>query len=135
MKHKGLFLDDERIPSDVTWVDYPDNIEWTVVRTYDKFLEHMKMGTYSYYSFDHDIQDFYTIPKGTLLAETAFGSAYAEEDIQCEYTGYDASMALCEHINNSLTHCTVLGYYVHSKNPIGSQNIRNCLGGVLSNLN
>lgn len=56
-------------------------------------------------------------------------------DIQCEYTGYDASMALCEHINNRLTHCTVLGYYVHSKNPIGSQNIRNCLGGVLSNLN
>ncbi len=107
MKHKGLFLDDERVPSDVTWVDYLDKIEWTVVRTYAEFLEHMKMGVYSYYSFDHDIQDFYTTPKGTLLAETAFGSAYAEEDIQWEYTGYNASMALCEHINNRLTlYCT-----------------------------
>ena len=29
---KGLFLDDERNPEDVTWIKYPDNIEWIVVR-------------------------------------------------------------------------------------------------------
>ena len=38
-KIKGLFLDDERVPQDVTWVNYPKNIEWTVVRSYDGSLQ------------------------------------------------------------------------------------------------
>lgn len=35
---KGLFLDDERVPQDVTWIKYPENVEWVVVRSYDEFF-------------------------------------------------------------------------------------------------
>ena len=56
-KLKGLFLDDERNPSDVTWVNYPENIEWKVVRSYDEFFYEFHRHTFQVFSFDHDIQD------------------------------------------------------------------------------
>ena len=56
-KLKGLFLYDERNPEDVTWVVYPENIEWTVVRSYDEFFYEFHRHTFQVISFDHDIQD------------------------------------------------------------------------------
>ena len=55
---KGLFLDDERVPQDVTWIDYPDNIEWIVVRSYDEFFYKLHRGQFQVFSFDHDIRDY-----------------------------------------------------------------------------
>ena len=57
-KIKGLFLDDERNPQDVTWINYPESIDWTVVRSYDKFFHKFYRETFLVFSFDHDIQDF-----------------------------------------------------------------------------
>ena len=57
-KIKGLFLDDERNPQDVTWINYPESIDWTVVRSYDKFFHEFYRETFRVFSFDHDIQDF-----------------------------------------------------------------------------
>ena len=60
IKIKGLFLDDERYPQDVTWIKYPDNIEWTIVRSFQDFSLEMTHGDNDYYvySFDHDIQSY-----------------------------------------------------------------------------
>ena len=56
-KLKGLFLDDERSPEDVTWINYPKDIEWVVVRSYDEFFHEFYRETFQVFSFDHDIQD------------------------------------------------------------------------------
>ena len=57
-KLRGLFLDDERNPEDITWVVYPENIEWTVVRSYDEFFYEFHRSDFQVISFDHDIQDY-----------------------------------------------------------------------------
>ena len=57
-KLKGLFLDDERNPQDVTWVKYPKHVEWVVVRSYDEFFYEFHRGQFQVIYFDHDIQDY-----------------------------------------------------------------------------
>ncbi len=51
---KGLFLDDERKPSEVTWAGYsPEKYNWTIVRTPDEFRKAIKEKIYDVYSFDN----------------------------------------------------------------------------------
>lgn len=58
MFSRGLFLDDERNPRDVTWIHYPPNVKWTIVRNSKDFLEKVSQESFDLVSFDHDIQDF-----------------------------------------------------------------------------
>lgn len=98
---KGLFLDDERNPQDVTWLQYPENVEWTVVRTFSEFVKAVQSTPFGVLSFDHDIQDF---SKGS------------------EMTGYDCLKFYCNFIDLqdlALPRLVV----VHSMNPIGKVNI------------
>ena len=57
----GIFLDDKRQPEDVSWITYPKNIEWVVVRNSEEFQEIVSeqrdLSKVSF-SFDHDIQDY-----------------------------------------------------------------------------
>ena len=100
----GLFLDDERNPEDVTWIQYPDNIEWIVVRDSaefaDKFWDIMKSGKDYVVSFDHDIQDFYG---------------------QLELTGYSNLKVMLDAIHYYGLIVPVC--YFHTKNPIGKKNM------------
>ena len=57
-KLRGLFLDDERNPEDVTWIEYPENIDWTMVRSYSEFFYELHRSAFQVISFDHDIQDY-----------------------------------------------------------------------------
>lgn len=98
---KGLFLDDERNPIDVTWVQYPDNIEWVVVRTFSEFVKEVTSRPFALISFDHDIQDF---SRGT------------------EMTGYDCLKFYCNFIDLQGLALPQL-VLVHSMNPIGKVNI------------
>jgi ribA/ribD-fused uncharacterized protein len=53
-----LFLDDERLPSTVTWVDLPQVEWWVIVETYEKFVaEITKRGLPKFIAFDHDLHD------------------------------------------------------------------------------
>ena len=57
----GIFLDDERFPEDVTWVEYYEVEQWIVVRTYIDFCEvvdNLENFEKVLFSFDHDLQDF-----------------------------------------------------------------------------
>jgi len=103
---KGLFLDDERTPNQVTWLAYPERIDWTVVRNLFEFKRALKSGTqYSLVSLDHDLQD-YTFDCATETSK--------------EHTGYDAIKLLCS-LSPEKTLCVV----AHTQNPVGRDNILN----------
>ena len=119
---KGLFLDDERNPSDVTWVNYydSDNIQWKVVRTYNEFVEAINTDSFDCYSFDHDLQDYEMRPMEPI--QSAFGEVAMElDDVYQERTGADCARELLKILGK------VEIFYIHSKNPIGSENILSIL--------
>lgn len=102
----GLLLDDERNPGDVTWIKYPDNVEWVVVRNSAKFIDEfwnlVKSGKEYIVSFDHDIQEFDT-------------------DSNEEITGYTVLQTMIDAIQYyglSVPMC-----YFHSMNPVGRDNM------------
>ena len=99
----GIFLDDERNPEDVTWINYPKNIDWFVVRTMSDFLFTIYNTNEKYcISFDHDICDYDISGK--------------------ENTGYDCLKCLidyCLHENKLMPKC-----YFHTKNIVGLQNMK-----------
>lgn len=52
-----LFLDDERVPSDVTWITMPD-YDWDIVRNQAQFEHHVtSFGIPDHISFDNDLGD------------------------------------------------------------------------------
>lgn len=97
----GIFLDDERNPEDVTWIKYPKDIEWYVLRRMCDFQFSVMMIEEPFIvSFDHDLQDF---TNGV------------------EHTGYDCVKWLvdyCIEHNKDLPIC-----FFHTKNPIGLTNM------------
>lgn len=94
-----LFLDDERMPDDVVWIDLP-KVDWTIVRNVTEFRKAVLENTLLMVSFDHDL--------GT--AET----------------GATAARFLCEHLAESNSPLP-RGCFIHSQNPVGSDNIRSIL--------
>ena len=103
----GLFLDDERNPEDVTWIQYPDDIEWYVFSRYTDFIfAYLNLYESSdlestIVSFDHDIQD------SNLLGR--------------EVTGYDCLKFLVEFcIEKGVA---IPKYYFHTMNPVGKSNM------------
>ena len=107
MKMYGIFLDDERNPEDVYWIDYQHNIQWFVVNRAVDFMfavSNLEESVSEYcFSFDHDIQSY------TLAGN--------------EVTGYDCLKYLVDYCLNS-------GYrmpgkvWFHTQNPIGWKNMR-----------
>ena len=53
----GLFLDDERVPSQVKWVELPKDVNWTIVRNFDEFVDAVQHNSFDVISFDHDLGD------------------------------------------------------------------------------
>jgi hypothetical protein len=98
-----LFLDDERSPSDVTWI--PMTGEWTIVRSVEEFKAALSIPLPTKISFDHDL--------GPEPDNNGFKAAQALVDF-C----LDNNVALPE-------------YQVHSKNPIGEANIHSLLTSFL----
>jgi len=99
MKKIGLFLDDERVVADATWMGYPKDIEWTVVRNSDEFFEQLQKLDPDVVSFDHDIQEFCGIE---------------------EVTGYDI---LKEMIDIYLGVAEMPKCFFHTQNPVGKKNM------------
>ena len=111
----GIFLDDERTPSRVSWIDYPEDITWKTVRTFEDFKSAVKDCWDEPYevSFDHDIQDY------NLNGD--------------EVTGYTALKWLVDYIieyNFPLPEAV----YFHTKNPVGKRNMESYWSNFLDNL-
>lgn len=106
-----LFLDDERDPCKITWVQLPFG-PWIVVRSYDEFVKTIaEKGLPDFVAFDHDLAD-----------EHYHRSMYKSDyKTLTEKTGYECARWLvnyCVDNNKNFPH-----YVVHSINPIGKENI------------
>lgn len=100
----GIFLDDERIPTDVTWIQYPE-ISWAIVRddieftkTFKKFVE---LGKPFVVSFDHDLQ-------------------LIDGD---EITGYTILKSMIEYMMDNDVNVDIQCFF-HTQNPIGKANMK-----------
>jgi hypothetical protein len=110
----NLFLDDVRLPQNVTWVDLPSDKHYSVVRNYQEFVDLITLrGVPKYVAYDHD------------LGSAHYGHGLDGDDIPYdsydEKTGYDCAKWLVEYcMNKGIKHPS---YVVHSMNPVGKQNI------------
>ena len=119
-KRYNLFLDDQRKPSDVTWIELP-LVAWEIVRDYDDFVELIKMnGVPQIISFDHDLAEEHYEEYHNAIT---FGVIdYSKFKIK---SGYDCARWLAEHcFDNKIP---IPMFYIHTLNPVGKKNILNLL--------
>lgn len=108
----NLFIDDERVPMDVTWGTWQDqalyrDADWVIARNWFEVLEIVvTFGLPSMVSFDHD------------LGEN-------------EKTGYEIAQKLCDMIMDGIDLPENFEFRVHSKNPVGAENIRSYMNNFL----
>lgn len=118
---KYLFLDDKRNPKDVTWtliggVGYW-GADWNIVRSYDEAVAWVtEHGFPDVISFDHDL-----------------GLLHYANDYSVGKTGYDFAKWLVNYDMDTNSMPSNFSFTVHSKNPIGADNIRNFLNNYMSN--
>lgn len=120
-KQYHLFLDDNRTPSRVTWIELP-LLDWVVVKNYQEFVEIIeKNGIPTTVSFDHDLADEHYIEFTAAHDPTSITKGNIRYDSFKEKTGYDCAKYLAEYcVNNT---CPIPEYYIHTLNPIGRMNI------------
>lgn len=112
-----LFLDDERTPNKVTWVNLPSH-NWVIVRNYNEFVNCIETyGIPLIISYDHDL--------GNSAYKEYFQSKNNKEPINynniVEKTGRDCALFLA---NYCLDKCVPIPlYYIHSMNGLGGANI------------
>ncbi|WP_046744862.1 cyclic-phosphate processing receiver domain-containing protein [Kordia zhangzhouensis] len=106
----NLFLDDIRVPEMV--YKNPDNFDFVVVRTYEKFISYIQEnGLPNYISFDNDLG---LNAKGELAED-----------------GYAAAKWLVYHSGIDLRN---LEFYVHSANPVAAKQIEGLLTNYINHL-
>jgi hypothetical protein len=130
MKKYKLFLDDVRNPEMCTLYRTKHMMldrsvysteSWVVVRSYNEFVETIKMKFYAgewptLISFDHDLADEHYDPK-------MYGNDEDYPQVFSEKTGTDCAKWLFQFcIQNNLD---LPEYTVHSMNPIGAERIKN----------
>lgn len=120
-----LFLDDERDPKNVTWVNLP-LVDWVIVRNYDQFVRCIqKNGLPEIITFDHDLADEhyaeYTAahdPKSPTKGNINYNKFK-------EKSGFECAKWLAQYcIDNGFE---IPQYFVHTMNPIGGMNISSIL--------
>ena len=112
MKYYNLFLDDERVPKNVTWVELP-LVEWVIVRNFEQFITYIKLhGIPARVSFDHD------------LAPEHYQGLQSDE-----LTGMDCVKWLvdfCDEHNHKFPE-----YYLHTLNTDGEANMKSYIESYL----
>jgi hypothetical protein len=120
-KYYHLFLDDERMPKDVKWVDLPP-VAWTIVRSYNEFVATIERdGLPQTVTFDHDLadehyQEYHVAHDDKMLTKGTF-----RYDKMKEKTGFHAAKWLAQYCVDKNLPIPV--YYAHTMNHIGKANI------------
>jgi hypothetical protein len=107
-----LFLDDIRIPQQVTWVELPMPGGWIIARNYKDFTSIiLEKGMPEFIAFDHDLADehYQILKPGEIRGE------YKEK------TGADCAHWLVGYCMEDWK--DLPDYAVHSMNPEGGKNI------------
>jgi hypothetical protein len=124
MSSYHLFLDDERMPGNVTWVALP-NAVYQVVRDYNEFVDTIREhGVPAFVSFDHDLADeHYRVGFEEARALEPWRMQTGESfDYGPEKTGYDCAKWLVDYCADNGVKFPE--YAVHSMNPIGGKRIK-----------
>lgn len=109
-----MFLDDERHPWGVTWVELP-NAVWEVVRNFEEFTYSIETrGVPKFITFDHDLADAHYV----AMLDEVNGK---EGDYGPEKTGYECAKWLVDYCIDK--EIKFPEYRVHSMNPIGAKRI------------
>lgn len=117
-----LFIDDERNPDDVTWVQFPRDETTFVVRSYDAFVEHVtKCGMPDFVCFDHDLADEHYVAMLKENSDNPVNLLNTIVDYGVEKTGYDCAKWLVDHCADN--NYKFPDFVVHSMNPIGRDRI------------
>jgi hypothetical protein len=121
---KYLFLDDERMPGDVTWTLIGGvgswGSDWSIVRSCDAAIAWvLENGFPEVISFDHDLgyEEWDTDITGIVVVTSA----------KEEKSGLDFAKWLIEYDMDTNTMPKDFRFTVHSMNPIGKQNIQQLL--------
>ena len=123
---KFLFLDDVRIPGDVTWIQL-DNVKWEIVRSYSSAIRWVHdNGFPDVISVDHDLG--YEEVDTSYLDSSGLLIPIVETE---EKTGYDFAKFLIDLDIDTNSMPDEFRFTVHSKNPIGSENIRELLNNYI----
>lgn len=107
-----LFIDDERDPIDVTWGTWQDQVmyrdgEWIIAREWHEVMELVvSLGFPRMISFDHDLGDR-------------------------SINGYEIAKKLTNMVMDGVEMPSDFEFRVHSKNPVGAENIRNFMENFL----
>jgi hypothetical protein len=122
----NLFLDDERLPKNVIWVNLP-LVHWIIARNYNEFIRVItENGIPTRVSFDHDLAfEHYPGGIGIYEGDPRIKTIKLKYDSYRERTGYHACKWLIEYCLErklSLPEC-----FVHTLNPVGRQNIQSLL--------
>lgn len=117
---KYLFLDDERMPKDVTWVLIGGvgcwGADWQIVRSLPEAIQWVKdNGFPDVISFDHDL-----------------GLMHYAGDYSDGNTGMDFAKWLVEYDLDTGLMPENFSYTVHSKNPEGTKNIHSLMDNYLA---
>ncbi|HOS16038.1 MAG TPA: ATP-binding protein [Bacteroidales bacterium] len=117
----NLFLDDIRIPNDITWVKLP-SVSWTIVRSYNEFVECIKeRGLPEIVAFDHDLSNEHYAVINTILSGTEENNDIIPYQTFTVKTGYDAAKWLVQYCLDF--NLPFPEYYIHTLNPVGAKNI------------
>jgi hypothetical protein len=128
-----LFLDDVRMPDDVTWADFPRYDAIFTVRNYQAFVNQVTQGGMpAFVCFDHDLADEHY---EAMLKENAHDPVKQLEtivDYGNEKTGYDCAKWLVDY-------CAEKGFkfpkhVVHSMNPAGKNRINSYIENAKKHL-
>lgn len=122
----NLFLDDEREVGDVKWVNLP-LVCWTIVRNYNNFVKTISdKGLPNIITFDHDLgEEAYKECRWTFDQRNLEGGAFNYKNLKGEKTGFDCAKWLVDYCLDKKLNLPE--YYIHSLNPIGSDNIKSLL--------
>ncbi len=124
-KYYHLFLDDERFPKDVKWIELP-MVAWVIVRNYDQFVATINRdGLPATVSFDHDLADEhyqeYHIAHDTKILTR--GTIRYEK--MKEKTGFHCAQWMAQYCVDKNLPIPV--YYCHTMNHIGKLNMESVL--------
>lgn len=110
-----LFIDDERNPMDVKWGTWEDQAlyrdgEWIIARDWNEVLELVvSIGFPQMISFDHDLGD-------------------------SQKTGYEIAQLLSFMVMDGVKLPQDFQFRVHSKNPVGAENIRSYMNSFMKHM-
>jgi hypothetical protein len=110
-----LFLDDEKMPNDITWAEFPRYETIYIIRTYQGFVKQVETyGVPMFVCFDHDLTEQHYIAMLNETQNKPFN--YGKEK-----TGLDCAKWLVQYCQKKGTKFP--RYVVHSLNPNGKKRI------------